>query len=360
MNHEHWMRHACMLARRGTGHVSPNPRVGAVVVRNNQIVAEGWHKVFGGPHAEANALAAFDGIIDGATLYVTLEPCSHIGKQPACTTAILASGIQTVVVGMHDPNPNVQGGGIEFLRQHGITVITDVCREECMWINRFFTTWVAQHRSYVIGKIATTADGCARATTHGGRWITSLASRTRVHDLRAEVDCVLSGIGTVLADDPLFTVRHVDGRNPARAILDTTCSMPPSTAIAQSAREIPTYIFCSNDASQSSEAQALRASGCIVVPSLVINDRLDLGNVMTTLASFGFTSVMVESGPTLMQAMVQHGILDEIEIHTGIGQGDASCIWDPVCVSPDPHQYVQHSVARCDGDTHTVYTRSLA
>ena len=360
MNHEHWMRHACMLARRGTGHVSPNPRVGAVIVRDQQIVAEGWHKMFGGPHAEANALAVFDGTIDGATLYVTLEPCSHIGKQPACTTAILASGIQTVVVGMYDPNPNVHGGGVDILRHHGITVITDVCREECMWINRFFKTWVAQQRSYVIGKIATTADGCARATTHDGRWITSVASRTRVHELRAEVDCVLSGIGTVVADDPLFTVRLVDGRSPARAILDTTCSITTPTKIVQTAREVSTYIFCSEHASRSSRAAALRASGCFIVPTPVIDDRLDLGNVMTTLASFGFTSVMVESGPTLMQAMVQHGILDEIEIHTGIGQGDASCIWDPVCVSPEPHQYVQHSVARCGGDTHTVYTRSLA
>lgn len=359
MNHEHWMRHACMLARRGTGHVSPNPRVGAVIVRDQQVVAEGWHKMFGGPHAEANALAVFDGTIDGATLYVTLEPCSHIGKQPACTTAILASGIQTVVVGMYDPNPNVHGGGVDILRHHGITVITDVCREECMWINRFFTTWVAQQRSYVIGKIATTADGCARATTHDGRWITSVASRTRVHELRAEVDCVLSGIGTVVADDPLFTVRLVDGRSPARAILDTTCSITTSTKIVQTAREVSTYIFCSEYASQSSRAAALRASGCFIVPTPVIDDRLDLHNVMTTLANLGFTSVVVESGPTVMEAMVQHALLDEIEIHIGIGYGDPSRSWNTECICPDPHHYVQHHSARCDGDTHTVFTRSL-
>lgn len=359
MNHEHWMRHACMLARRGTGHVSPNPRVGAVIVRDNQCVAEGWHSTFGGPHAEAHALAAFDGNIEGAVLYVTLEPCSHIGKQPACTTAIVDSGIQTVVVGMYDPNPTVQGGGVDILRSHGITVITDVCQDECMWINRFFTMWVTNHRSYVIGKIATTADGCARATTHDGRWITSAASRTRVHELRAEVDCVLSGIGTVVADDPLFTVRLVEGRSPARAILDTACSIRTSTHIVQTAQEIPTYILCSDDASRSSRADSLRAVGCNVVPTHVTNNRLGLHDVMTTLTNLGFTSVMVESGPSLMAAMVHQDLLDEIEIHTGIGNGDTSCVWDAACISPDPRRYVRHHIAQYDGDTHAVFIRSL-
>lgn len=357
LDHEYWMRHACMLALRGTGHVSPNPRVGAVIVRDGNIVAEGWHQVYGGPHAEAHALASFDGITDDTIMYVTLEPCSHVGKQPACTGAIRASGIRTVVVGMPDPNPAVSGGGTELLRTHGIDVITDVSRTECEWINRFFTTWVMQQRTYVIAKIATTLDGHAIAATHDGRWITSAKSRERVHALRAEVDCVLTGIGTVRSDDPMLTVRAVPGRNPARAIVDTHCMLPSSSAIARSASEIPTYIFCSSDSSTSDRANALRALGCIVEATPMHDNRIDLHQVMRQLASYQITSIMLEAGPTLTSSFLRDDLIDEFEIHTGTGTGNDSITWSESCIQPPADMFALHHQLLCDGDSHRVYTR---
>jgi diaminohydroxyphosphoribosylaminopyrimidine deaminase/5-amino-6-(5-phosphoribosylamino)uracil reductase len=308
-------------------------------------------------HAEAHALQQFDGITEGAVIYVTLEPCSHHGKQPPCTTAILASGIRTVVIGMSDPNPLVSGGGAHVLRSSGIEVITDICRDECLWINRFFTTWVTKQRAYTIAKIATTSDGCAAATTYDGRWITSLKSRERVHALRSEVDCVLTGIGTVRADDPELTVRLVPGRNPARAILDTNCTLTANAAIVRSARGIPTYVICSREASTSPNADVLRAHGCQVVPAQVAANNLDLHDVMHLLAQRGMTSIMIEAGPTVTSACMEAGIIDEVELHVGPGTGDETLRWPSSCIEPPDTAYKLHHETPCDGDVHRIYTR---
>jgi len=357
IDHQRWMQHACALALRGTGHVSPNPRVGAVIVRNDTVIAEGWHQEYGGLHAEAHALKQFDGITEGAVIYVTLEPCSHHGKQPPCTSALLASGIRTVVIGMSDPNPLVSGGGANVLRSSGIKVITDVCRGECTWINRFFTTWVTKQRAYTIAKIATTSDGCGAATTYDGRWITSLKSRERVHALRSEVDCVLTGIGTVRADDPELTVRLVPGRNPARAILDTNCSLSANAAIVRSAGGIPTFVVCSREASTSPNSDLLRAHGCQVLPAQVAANNLDLHDVMHLLAQRGMTSIMIEAGPTVTAACMEAGIIDEVEVHVGPGTGDETLRWPSSCIEPPDTAYQLHHETPCDGDVHRIYTR---
>lgn len=357
VDHQRWMQHACALALRGTGHVSPNPRVGAVIVRNDAVVAEGWHQEYGGLHAEAHALQQFDGITEGAVIYVTLEPCSHQGKQPPCTSALLASGIRSVVIGMSDPNPLVSGGGADVLRSNGIEVIADICRDECAWINRFFTTWTTKQRAYTIAKLATTSDGCAAATTYDGRWITSLKSRERVHALRSEVDCVLTGIGTVRADDPELTVRLVPGRNPARAILDTHCSLSAHSALVRSARGIPTYVFCSREASTSPNADVLRAHGCMVVPTQGDANNLDLHSVMHLLAEHGMTSIMIEAGPTVTAACMGAGIVDELELHVGPGTGDNTLRWPSACIDPSETTYALHHETMCDGDVHRIYTK---
>jgi diaminohydroxyphosphoribosylaminopyrimidine deaminase/5-amino-6-(5-phosphoribosylamino)uracil reductase len=308
-------------------------------------------------HAEAHALQLFDGITEGAVIYVTLEPCSHHGKQPPCTAALIASGIRTVVIGMSDPNPLVSGGGANVLRSSGIEVITDICRDECLWINRFFTTWATKQRAYTIAKIATTSDGCAAATTYDGRWITSLKSRERVHALRSEVDCVLTGIGTVRADDPELTVRLVPGRNPAHAILDTNCSLSANAAIVRSARGIPTYVLCSREASTSPNADVLRAHGCQVVPAQVAANNLDLHDVMHLLAQRGMTSIMIEAGPTVTAACMEAGIIDEVELHVGPGTGDETLRWPSSCIEPPDTAYKLHHETPCDGDVHRIYTR---
>lgn len=357
VDHQRWMRYACALALRGTGHVSPNPRVGAVIVRNNEVVAEGWHQSYGGPHAEANALQRFDGITDDTVMYVTLEPCSHQGKQPPCTSAILASGIKTVVLGMSDPNPLVSGGGAQILRTHGVEIVADVCRDECAWINRSFTTWVTQQRAYTIAKIATTANGYAAATTYDGRWITSEKSRERVHTLRNEVDCIVTGSGTVSVDDPELTVRLVDGRNPARAVLDTHCSLSADRNIVRTASAVTTYVFCSIQASASPNAEMLRARGCIIVPIKMVNNQLDLHDVLVRLADKGMTSILIEAGPTLTSACIGAGMVDEIELHIGPDQENASLRWPSSCIEPDPSVYILHHEVPCDGDIHRIYTK---
>jgi diaminohydroxyphosphoribosylaminopyrimidine deaminase/5-amino-6-(5-phosphoribosylamino)uracil reductase len=326
-------------------------------VRNDTVIAEGWHQEYGGLHAEAHALKQFDGITEGAVIYVTLEPCSHHGKQPPCTSALLASGIRTVVIGMSDPNPLVSGGGANVLRSSGIKVITDVCRGECTWINRFFTTWVTKQRAYTIAKIATTSDGCGAATTYDGRWITSLKSRERVHALRSEVDCVLTGIGTVRADDPELTVRLVPGRNPARAILDTNCSLSANAAIVRSAGGIPTFVVCSREASTSPNSDLLRAHGCQVLPAQVAANNLDLHDVMHLLAQRGMTSIMIEAGPTVTAACMEAGIIDEVEVHVGPGTGDETLRWPSSCIEPPDTAYQLHHETPCDGDVHRIYTR---
>jgi diaminohydroxyphosphoribosylaminopyrimidine deaminase/5-amino-6-(5-phosphoribosylamino)uracil reductase len=236
-------------------------------------------------------------------------------------------------------------------------VITDICRDECLWINRFFTTWATKQRAYTIAKIATTSDGCAAATTYDGRWITSLKSRERVHALRSEVDCVLTGIGTVRADDPELTVRLVPGRNPARAILDTNCSLSANAAIVRSARGIPTYVLCSREASTSPNADVLRAHGCQVVPAQVAANNLDLHDVMHLLAQRGMTSIMIEAGPTVTAACMEAGIIDEVELHVGPGTGDETLRWPSSCIEPPDTVYKLHHETPCDGDVHRIYTR---
>lgn len=360
IDHRQWMLHACMLAMRGSGHVSPNPRVGAVIVRDGAIVAEGWHRQYGGLHAEADALRSFDGVTNGAVMYVTLEPCSHQGKQPACTNALIASGIRVVVVGLTDPNPQVSGGGATVLREHGIEVIADVCRDECAWINRFFTTWVTEQRPYVIAKIASTPDGGAAATTHDGRWITTTESRMRVHTIRSEVDCVLTGIGTVRADDPHLTVRLTPGRNPARAIVDPRCDLPPTSALACTAAEVTTYVLCSRTAASSDRAAELTARGCIVLPCGGSDDALDLRHVRGALAEHGMTSILIEAGPRLTAAMIDNGLVDEIELHIGQGTGDASLRWPEQCINPSASAFELHHHTLCDGDTHRIYTKVVS
>jgi diaminohydroxyphosphoribosylaminopyrimidine deaminase/5-amino-6-(5-phosphoribosylamino)uracil reductase len=324
------------------------------------MVAEGWHDVFGGLHAEAHALQSFDGITDGTVLYVTLEPCAHAGKQPACTAAIIASGISTVVIGMHDPNPAVRGGGADVLRSHGLTVIEDVYANECAWINRFFTTWVMHQRPYVIGKIAATSDGCAIARTHDERWITSQASRARVHALRAEVDCVITGSGTVNADDPLLNVRMIPGRHPVRAVFDTTCAIAVRSAIVRTAGDIPTYILCAPDAAASPRAEVLRVLGCTVLPIEIHDGRLSIDHALSTLQKQGVASVMVEAGPTLLHSFVEGGFVDELELHVGSGTGDTSLRWSMLCTSPNPHVFELHHEAYIDGDLHRVFVKARA
>ncbi|CAN5547181.1 bifunctional diaminohydroxyphosphoribosylaminopyrimidine deaminase/5-amino-6-(5-phosphoribosylamino)uracil reductase RibD [soil metagenome] len=310
------MRHALDLALRGTGHVSPNPRVGCVIVHNNVVIAEGWHAQFGGMHAEVHALSSLSSVPSDAILYVTLEPCSHHGKTPPCVNAILSSEIKHVVVGTIDPNPQIAGVGIDTLRDHGVEVVVGVLHDECQWINRAFIKHITTQRPYIILKVAQSLDGKIAASDGTSKWITSELSRQRVHELRAEVDAVLTGIGTVRADNPSFTVRLANGRHPARLVLDSRCTLDPTSALATSALDIPTIVCCDEAYGTSHNAARLRDVGVIVL-GLPCNDgKIDLHVLFATLGSeHNISSILVESGPGLVTSLLDGSYVDELRFH---------------------------------------------
>ncbi len=251
---EKYMRRAIELAGRGEGRTSPNPLVGAVIVKDGRIVGEGYHEVWGGPHAERNALAAVravregrtreeaDGLLSGAVMYVTLEPCCHTGKTPPCTEAILEAGIGKVVIGSRDPNPRVAGRGAEILKKAGITVVQDFLREECDRLNPFFFHFITAETPYVALKYAMTADGKIAASSGQSKWITGEEARADVQRLRNKYSAIMAGIGTVLRDDPLLTCRMEGGRNPVRIICDSRLRIPEDSRICRTAGEVPTIV----------------------------------------------------------------------------------------------------------------------
>ena len=245
MSDEKYMELALSLAERGAGRVSPNPMVGAVIVKNGKIIGEGWHARYGDLHAERNALADCEKRGEnpkGATIYVTLEPCCHHGKTPPCTDALIAAGIARVVIGSEDPNPLVAGKGIRQLREAGIEVSSGVLKEACDRLNRVFFHYITHHTPYVVMKYAITMDGKIAAYTGNSQWITGEAARQNVHRDRNRYTAIMAGIGTVLADDPLLTCRIPEGKNPTRIIADTHLQIPLDAQIVKTAREIPTIL----------------------------------------------------------------------------------------------------------------------
>lgn len=300
---EVFMREALRLAKKGMGRVSPNPMVGAVVVNNGVIVGRGFHEAVGEAHAEVNALKNAGDAAIGATLYVNLEPCNHYGRTPPCTEAILKAGIKKVVIGMKDPNPHVTGGGAQRLRREGVEVVEGVLENECRYLNRSFIKHVTTGLPYIIAKAAMTLDGKIACRTGHSRWITGEASRRFAHQLRSEVDAVCVGIGTVVADDPLLTVRlkaHRSGRHPIRVVIDSKLRIPEDCQLVRTASDVPCWVFHESDVS-SKKVKKLEASGVKLFPvSTLDNGRLNLREVLERLGKEQVTSVLVEGGSSLM------------------------------------------------------------
>lgn len=251
MTHEEYMHLACSLALRGTGHVSPNPLVGAVIVKDGRIIGEGWHARYGDLHAERNALKNCRERGEdpsGADIYVTLEPCCHHGKQPPCTDALTEAGIARVFMGSGDPNPKVAGKGVQILRNHGIEVIEHVLEQECLALNDVFFHYIRTGRPYVVLKYAMTLDGKIACHTGASRWVTGEEARARVHSTRNRLTGIMAGVNTVIADDPLLTCRMEGGRNPVRIICDSRLRTPLDSRIVKTAREVPTILAsCETD-----------------------------------------------------------------------------------------------------------------
>lgn len=309
-----YMKEALRLAVKGYGRTSPNPLVGAVVVQEDTIVGRGYHEYVGGPHGEVNALMDAGETARGATLYVTLEPCNHHGRTPPCTLAVLDSGVSRVVIGMGDPNPQVRGGGADYLREHGVSVDTGVLEKECRTLNQAFIKHVTTGLPLVILKAAATLDG--RIATHTGdaRWISNERSRRFVHRLRCALDGILVGIGTALADDPLLTARSAVKpacRQPVRVILDSRLDLPLESKLVKTARDVPLWVACSEKASQEREAKLVEA-GALVLRLPQRGGLVDLSCLLEELGKRRITSLLVEGGARVMGAFLEDRLADDV------------------------------------------------
>lgn len=309
---QYYMRQALRLARKGLGYVNPNPMVGSVVVKDDMVVGAGYHRRFGKEHAEVMALRAAGEQARGATLYVNLEPCCHYGKTPPCTNAIIAAGVKRVVIGMVDPNPLVNQKGIDSLTKHHIDVTIGVEEEACRALNCVFIKYITTGLPYVTLKIAQTVDGRIASSTGHSQWITSYPARVAAHRLRHANDAVIVGIGTVLADDPQLTVRHIKGKNPWRVVLDTHLQIPLTCQLLTDPFVSRTIVATAADENSDKIAQ-LRARGATVwqLP-MAAAGKLSLIHLLQQLAAIQVSAVMVEGGARVYTSFLSSKLADHL------------------------------------------------
>jgi diaminohydroxyphosphoribosylaminopyrimidine deaminase/5-amino-6-(5-phosphoribosylamino)uracil reductase len=307
-----FMQLALSLGRRGLGNTWPNPAVGAMVVKDGVILGRGWTQPGGRPHAETLALKRAGKAARGATLYVTLEPCSHHGKTPPCADAVIRAGIARVVSAMDDPNPEVAGQGHARLRERGIAVDVGVGGDEARRAHAAHIRRMREGRPHVLLKLAVSADGKAGAAGRQPVALTEQPARERMFLMRAMNDAILIGLGTALADNPALTCRlpGMFDRSPVRVLLDAGLRVPLSTTLVATTRDTPTWIFGGDTASAMAE-QVLRAKGCEVFRVAAKDGRLDLGQVLKILAERGITRLMVEGGPTVAASFLEADLVDE-------------------------------------------------
>ncbi|HEX3030816.1 MAG TPA: bifunctional diaminohydroxyphosphoribosylaminopyrimidine deaminase/5-amino-6-(5-phosphoribosylamino)uracil reductase RibD [Bacillota bacterium] len=309
-----YMKQALELAAMARGRTSPNPMVGAVVVKDNNIVGTGYHQKAGTPHAEVHALKAAGKDARGATIYVTLEPCSHHGRTPPCVEAILRAGISRVVAAMTDPNPLVAGRGLEQLRQAGVEVISGVMEAEARQLNEKFLKYITTKRPFVLLKAAMTMDGKIATHTGDSRWVTGEEARGYVHQLRDEYDAIMVGIGTVLADDPALTTRRpgVEGRDPIRIILDSEGRLPLEARVLTQSSDAPTVVAVTDRAPLHKLGQLEAAGARILRIKKDPEGRVDLLDLMDQLGQREISSVMLEGGAVVNSAALAAGIVDKV------------------------------------------------
>lgn len=349
-----YMRMALELAAKGRGHVGPNPMVGAVIVRDGRVLAGGWHHVCGSLHAERDALSRCTEDPAGATMYVTLEPCCHYGKQPPCTDAIIGAGIARVVMAMEDPNPLVAGHGAAILRDHGIEVVSGVLEAEARHLNRIFIKYIVTRRPWVVLKSAMTLDGRTAAATGDSKWVSGEESRRFVHELRGRYMGIAAGIGTAIADDPMLNCRLEGLRQPVRIIVDSRASLPLDSALVRTAADYRTVVVHTAAAPQE-RLEALRSHGIELLecPSAAtpaapdmfrtsgtalfsgvaapaakednslntghtvnadLSAKVDLFAMLDRIGAMGIDSLLVEGGSELNWSLVAEGLVDEYYI----------------------------------------------
>ena len=316
MTDQEYMLRAIQLAKKGEGWTNPNPMVGAVIVKDGKIIGEGYHQKCGELHAERNAIAALTESAEGATLYVTLEPCCHYGKTPPCTEAVIEQKIKKVVIGSRDPNPKVAGKGAQILREAGITVIEDFMKEECDRLNPVFFHYITEKTPYVVMKYAMTLDGKIATKMGASKWITGEAARTEVQHMRHRYMGIMAGIGTVLADDPMLNVRIEGLKSPVRILCDSKLRIPLDSQIVKSAgtyRTIVAYADIGNDKEKQEKADILQSMGVEMICCPDENHQIDLKKLMHYLGDEGIGSILLEGGGTLNDSALRAGIVKEVQ-----------------------------------------------
>lgn len=315
---EQYMLRAIELAKKAVGHTSPNPMVGAVVVKDGRIIGEGYHERCGQLHAERNALASLTESAEGATIYVTLEPCCHYGKTPPCTEAIMEHKLGKVVIGSRDPNPLVSGKGAAILRAAGIEVVEDFMRQECDAINPIFFHYITTKLPYVALKYAMTMDGKIATKTGASKWITGEQARNHVQTLRHAYKGIMVGIGTVLADDPMLNCRMEGGVDPIRIVCDSKLQIPMDCQLVKSAKEISTLVVTLEGKEEQGwleKKQNLEEAGVQVLFASEKEGHIDMADCMRLLGQQGIDSILVEGGGVLNDSLVREDLVQKAYVY---------------------------------------------
>ena len=306
------MRMALDLARKGKGWTTPNPLVGAVIVKDGRVIGQGYHQKYGHPHAEVNAIASAKEDVTGATVYVTLEPCSHFGKTPPCSDLLIDKNIKRVVVGMLDPNPLVAGKGIERLRNNGIEVVTGVLEEESQKLNEIFIKYIITKKPFVVMKNAMSLDGKIATVTGESQWISGESSRKQVHSLRHELAGIMVGIETIIKDDPQLTSRTLNSRNPIRIVVDSQLRIPIASKVLTQQDKAKTIVATTKRANNE-KLDTLKQMGIEVIVIKVKCERVDLRELMKVIGAKGIDSILLEGGANLNFSALEEGIVDKIQ-----------------------------------------------
>lgn len=307
------MSRALDLAEKGAGYTNPNPLVGAVIVKDGRIIGEGYHKVYGGHHAEVNAINNATEDIKGTTMYVTLEPCSHYGKTPPCAKAIVESGIKKVVIGLKDPNPLVAGRGIKILEDSGVEVMVGILEDEGRKLNEIFLKYITTELPFCIMKTAMTLDGKIATSTGDSKWITEEISRKYVHELRHRVAGIMVGIGTVLADDPMLTTRLDDkaSKDPTRIIIDSSGRIPLEAKVLNLKSDAKT-IIATTEKAEKAKIRALEKKGAEVIITPIKDNGVDLSFLMKAIGEKKIDSILLEGGSNINYSALEEGIVDKV------------------------------------------------
>ncbi|MDD7795222.1 bifunctional diaminohydroxyphosphoribosylaminopyrimidine deaminase/5-amino-6-(5-phosphoribosylamino)uracil reductase RibD [Clostridium sp. 'White wine YQ'] len=320
-----YMRKALELARKGVGKVNPNPLVGAIIVKDNKIIGQGYHEFYGGPHAEVNALSSAVESVEGSTVYVTLEPCHHYGKTPPCVDALIKNKVAKVVIGQKDPNPLVAGKSINKLLEHGIEVEVGILEEECKKLNEVFNKFIVTKKPFVVLKSAISLDGKIATHTGESKWITGEEAREEVQELRNSLSGIMVGVDTVIMDNPLLTCRMANGRNPKRIIVDSRLRIPLDSKVLV-VNEDSNCIIATTQKAPKEKVDILRNKGIEVIILPEKDGKVNLKDLVVELGKKNIDGILLEGGGTLNFSALKEGIVDKVQYYISpkiIGGRDA-------------------------------------